>query len=72
MKRKRPTRRDLLIVIGRLQNAIGDLSTAYENDRAPDRAGKIQQLVAQAHRLCIEVRSFDPPIEGVSRRGWSD
>ena len=35
MKRK-PTRRDLLIVIGRLQDLIGKATAAHGNDRDPN------------------------------------
>lgn len=60
MKRK-PTRRDLLIVIGRLQNLIG-LAQANNNDRNPDRQAQVDHAHKQAQTLCIEARSFDPPI----------
>lgn len=60
MKRK-PTRRDLLIVIGRLQNEIG-LAMAQFNDRNPERERDVNAALATAHDLCIEVRSQDPPI----------
>ncbi len=33
---RRPTRRDLLVVIGRLQGLIGHASSLYGNDRKPN------------------------------------
>lgn len=69
MKRRRPTRRDLLLVIGELQNVIGKISEGA-NDRNPSRAEDIADTVARGMRLCIEARSFDPPISGGSRGGW--
>jgi hypothetical protein len=68
--RRRPTRRDLLLVIGELQGLIGALAATYGNDRAIDRATGMETLAEKAHQLCIAARSFDPPIAGTSRRGW--
>lgn len=68
--RTKPTRRDLLLVIGHLQDIIGEIRGAA-GDRNPDRAADIARLTMQGHKLCIEARSFDPPIEGGSKRGWS-
>jgi hypothetical protein len=63
-KPMKPTRRDLLLVIGELQEIIGNIGSAYGNDRAADRAGPMQRLVAEGMRLCIAARSADPPLEG--------
>lgn len=60
----RPTRRDLLLVIGELQNIIGAMGAAYGNDRAVDRAELIQALERRGMDLCVIARSFDPPISG--------
>jgi hypothetical protein len=69
IKRGRPTRRDLLLVIGELQTLVGQTISAY-SDRNPERARDIANFTGRAHDLCVEARSFDPPIEGGSRRGW--
>lgn len=61
MKRK-PTRRDLLIVIGRLQNLIG-IARGANNDRNRERQAQVDGRLEEAHNLCIEARSFDPPLE---------
>lgn len=60
----KPTRRDLLLVIGELQGIIGEISGAYLNDRGPDRAQLVMDAVSRGERLCIQARSFDPPITG--------
>jgi hypothetical protein len=65
-----PTRRDLLVVIGRLQNLIG-LARAVKNDRNPERERDTNAALDEAHQLCIEARSFDPPI--VAHKGpWGE
>jgi hypothetical protein len=61
MKRK-PTRRDLLIVIGRLQGLIGLTKASYWDDRQTNRAETVITPLKEAEELCIEARSFDPPI----------
>jgi hypothetical protein len=61
MKRK-PTRRDLLVVIGRLQHLVG-LADALNHDRNPNRHAEVHGTLEEALKLCIEVRSQDPPID---------
>lgn len=61
---KRPTRRDLLLVIGELQGVFGRLRAAAMDDRATERAAALQDLAELGHDLCIKARSFDPPITG--------
>lgn len=61
---RRPTRRDLLLVIGELQNIIGAMGASYGNDRAIDRAGPLKELEKRGMDLCVKARSFDPPITG--------
>lgn len=68
--RRKPTRRDLLLVIGELQNLVGKMSSAYGNDRAECRASQVNRAAEKALTLCIDARSFDPPIQGGSRNGW--
>jgi len=62
MKRK-PTRRDLLVVIGRLQNIIGCAKGISWNDRDPDRQEHVQAVLKEGFDLCIEVTAQDPPLE---------
>ena len=61
MKRK-PTRRDLIVVIGRLQAMIGS-ADASNHDRNPNRQAQVHDMLLRALRLCIAARGFDPPIE---------
>jgi len=61
MKRK-PTRRDLIVIIGRLQNMIG-AADAANNDRNPNRQAQAHDMLLRAMDLCITARGFDPPIE---------
>ena len=61
MKRK-PTRRDLLIVINRLQGLVGSIG-GTAGDRNPNRAAQLDALQDVALNLCIEALSQDPPVE---------
>lgn len=61
---KRPTRRDLLLVISELQDIIGALGAVYANDRAVERTGTIQELEKRGFDLCVRTRSFDEPTTG--------
>ena len=61
-ERRRPTRRDLLVVVGELQNLIG-LALAYNNDRNPDKQANVDDALGQALTFCIEARGQDPPID---------
>jgi hypothetical protein len=68
MKRK-PTRRDLLIVIGRLHRLIG-LATCVDHDRNQNRSAQLRKALSIAHGLCIDARSYDPSTEG--RSPWAE
>jgi len=61
MKRK-PTRRDLLIVISRLQDVIGKSTAAHGNDRDPNGFEEGMKALDEAFRLCIEASSQDDPV----------
>lgn len=69
---RKPTRRDLLIVIGRLQDLVGRAHTDHANDRDLDGHEKGQDSLERAMQLCIDARSFDPIVVGKSRGGWGD
>lgn len=62
--KKKPTRRDLLIAIGSLQNFIG-MARSCHNDRNQNRQAQVDQHLDDALDFCIEVRSFDPPLEAI-------
>ena len=66
----KPTRRDLLIVVGRLQDLVGR-AMAQLNDRNPNRQEEVTATLNEAHTLAINARRFDPPTMGKSRNGWS-
>lgn len=68
LKRPKPTRRDLLVVVGRLQVLIG-LIQARNNDRNQYKADEVDPLLEEAHELCISARSLDPPLGDVGP--WS-
>lgn len=61
LKRK-PTRRDLLIIIGRLQQKVGH-AMARNNDRNQNRQAQVDGALTEAHRLCIQALGQDPPID---------
>jgi hypothetical protein len=62
VSKRKPTRRDLLVVIGRLQNLIGSLD-GIANDRNPNRAAQIQAVSRHGMNLCIAATGFEPPVK---------
>lgn len=70
--KKKPTRADLLIVIGRLQNAIGDARADHYADTEQASFERAQRTLEAAFDLAVEARSFDPPMAHRSRNGWSE
>ena len=60
---RKPTRRDLLAVVTRLQNLIGDAEGARHNDRDPNRSETVGWYLRAALELCDQARSYDPPTE---------
>ena len=69
--RQKPTRRDMLLVIGRLQDLIGN-ALAANNDRNPNRLEDTTDALNEAHELCIAARTHDPPLpqKPPNARGW--
>ena len=63
----RPTRTDLVAAITSLQGLIG-LAQAATNDRNPNRAAEVRDYLEQAHALCVEARTHDPPTAGKRSR----
>lgn len=59
--KRRPTRHDLLVVIGRLQNLFGELAMVA-GDRNPDRAHDIDRVQRAGLALCIEASAQDAPV----------
>ena len=62
-KVKRPTRRDLLCVIARLQSLAGDASAAIQNDRSLDRARDVDRSLKEALSLCLLATGSDDPVQ---------
>lgn len=58
---RKPTRRDLLVVVGRLQDLVGQ-AIAHDNDRNPNRQAQVRGTLEQALDLCIATLSKDPPL----------
>lgn len=67
--RRKPTRRDLLVIVGRLQDLIGR-AVEKNHDRNPDRYAQVNGPLEEAAILCIAARSFEPPVEDSGP--WSD
>lgn len=65
---RRPTRGELLRVVGELQTLVGMAKGAYENDRDPNREHSVRSPLDRAFELCIEALHYDPP-RPRSRRG---
>ncbi len=57
---KKPTRKDLLRIIGKLQNALGAAQNYHGNDRDPNGFERGQKLLEGSFQLCIRARTFDP------------
>ena len=62
MGRRKPTRRDLLVVIGRLQGLIGDINANVWNDQDQHSLEAVDKAIKEAFSLCVESRGWDPPI----------
>lgn len=61
MKRRRPTRRDLLVVVARLQGLVGR-AIAENGDRNPNQLAKVTMALERAHALCVAASAQDPPV----------
>ena len=59
--RKKKTRGELVKALRELQGLIGLIGAAYGNDRAPDRADKMQALCNQAFNVAVNALATDPP-----------
>jgi hypothetical protein len=60
--RRKPTRRDLLVVIGRLQDAIGRGLSAYDGE-GRFRADAVHNALRPAFDLAVEALAQDPPLD---------
>ncbi len=57
----KPTRRDLIAVVERLQDHIGEAMQWLDDDRTPDAKRRMRAALSTAHDLCITTREHDPP-----------
>jgi hypothetical protein len=55
--------KELLRVIGKLQDLVGNAKNAYDNDRSRDRAEKVQKPLEEAFELAVSTRSQYPIVE---------
>lgn len=70
---KRPTRRDLLLVIGELYEIVDAMGEMTERTYGQDRAGPLRQLEERARKLCSGALSVDPPLtRNLSSNGLAD
>lgn len=69
---RKPTRRDLLVVIGRLQDIVSSAESCHGNDRDPNGFEKGQDLLKRAFRLCVSALGSDPPLEEDKYGPWGD
>jgi hypothetical protein len=66
---RRPTRGELLRVIGELQTLVGIAKSAYENDRDPNRESSVRAPLDRAFELCVDALHHDPPQPRCRRGG---
>lgn len=59
-----PSRNDLLGVVSRLQDLVGQAIAGYLNDSVEDRHEGVMKPLEEAHKLCIAARSGDAPDAG--------
>lgn len=64
---KKPTRGQLLDVIGDLQDLFGRAEAAHADDRDPNGFSDGQQTLREGFGLCVEALSFDPPRKAKKR-----
>lgn len=58
---KKPSRKELVSVIQRLQGLIGRAQGSAWNDRDPNRMDNIQKPLAEGFNLCVDALTFEPP-----------
>lgn len=70
---KKPTRADLLRVLGRMQNLSGSIENLAFNDRDAHQASKLAALGRTLHALAISALAFDEPeASAPTSTGWGD
>jgi hypothetical protein len=59
--KRKPTRRDLLVVISRLQTLVGSIGSAA-NDRNSNSAAQLAAIERRGMQICLEATSQDPAV----------
>lgn len=63
MTSRKPSRRDLIVGLAKLQVLIGHASAKHGNDRDRNGYEKGQKTLEQAHELCIALTASDAPTD---------
>lgn len=63
MTEPKPTRRDLLVVVARLQGHIGEALQWIDADTTQDAKKRMRVALESAHELCISATQHDPPVQ---------
>lgn len=69
--KRRPTRKDLLKVISRLQDLTGVARAIATDDRNKNRYAKTDKALETAFNLCVEALGQDPPVKTTGEWGKS-
>ena len=67
MKVARGKVRELLIIIGEIQNLVGVAKNVARNDRDKEQLTHLLELLDKAFKLCLEARSEYRPIVGLAK-----
>ena len=62
-KRARGNARKIIVLVGDIQDLIGEAQGAYLNDRASDRAAKVLNALETAFGKCLEITGMYEPVE---------
>jgi len=65
----KPGRREFIAALRECQGLFGSIAAAYGNDRAIDRAERLQPLWIRGFELCLEILSEFPPEGGKRKSG---
>lgn len=55
--------RKLLVIVGEIQNKVGEATGVARNDRDPEQLDKLCKLLDDAFNLCLDARSRYDPID---------
>ena len=69
LQKTKPTRKELLMVLGRCQNLFGNVASA-SSDRNPNRDAQLNAISEIGFALCIEVLGYFDQVVPIGP--WSD